>query len=907
MAQSLFAAASQRLIVPSPLRALTVVAVATLLSLVVGSVFASRQLLGEFRRVEDSAARQRSELMLRAYDADYSQLLLSTRDYAEWDTAQQFVVNRKEHFIQDNFHVDSFRNLHIDLVIIVAANGAVLGSVFFDRDTGQLQSPASNALLEPVLPYVKDSARLNTADGRDHVVPTDRGAVAVAVTEITRSDRTQATGAKLLFGRLIRNEELTRYRATSQLTGMGFIYLRNNQPVAGSALPELIGDWIRSGGAVDAAPIAKSGDNTVTSYALVRTPERHGAVLFTNTSPRVIYAAGFRSTWMLLAGIGLIVIGFGLALFIVVMRLHRSYEAHQFIESRYRNIAGRLGESILLVDANTLQIVDANDAVLNILAFTRAELAHRIATDVYPDLDKSMVEAARNGASDRLVAASRMRRSDGSFTQVEITISQLNDAGSNVLCLVAHDITHRIAVDEQQKANQKRLLHLAQHDPLTGLPNRLYLRARLPRVLKYAAQNERSLALVYLDIDHFKNINDSRGHGFGDKLLQIVAQRLRNTVGSRDAVVRMGGDEFVIVASLDAANEALDAMAGRLQAAIAAPISIDGTALTVTASIGVSVYPRDGLDPEVLLKHADIALYQAKEAGRSCHRLFVADMDVRVSEDVALEQALRHAIDSDQLYMDYQPVVDLQNRRITSFEALMRWRHPELGLVPPGRFVPIAEKSGLILALGQHAITQTLKQLRGWLDAGIQCVPIAVNVAPQQLIRTDFPALVKELSAAACMEPSWLRFEITETAFLQNPEQMIDTLTELREIGCQILIDDFGTGYSALSYLKNLPVDVLKIDRSFVVDLTRGTASSEIIGAIVDMAQRLKLATVAEGVESKEQALLLRKMGCQYAQGFLFSSPLSARRSRILLEKMQSRNAAAEAEARGLLDQALAS
>jgi predicted signal transduction protein with EAL and GGDEF domain len=313
----------------------------------------------------------------------------------------------------------------------------------------------------------------------------------------------------------------------------------------------------------------------------------------------------------------------------------------------------------------------------------------------------------------------------------------------------------------------------------------------------------------------------------------------------------------------------------------------------VTASIGVSVYPRDGLDLEILLKHADIALYQAKEAGRNCHRLFVADMDVRVSEDVALEQALRHAIGTDQLYMEYQPVVDLKTSRVSSFEALMRWRHPDLGVVPPGRFVPIAEKSGLILPLGQHAIAQTLKQLQAWQKEGVSCLPVAVNVAPQQLMRTDFPALVQELASVAGIEARWLRFEITESALLKNPEQLIETLTALRKLGCQVLIDDFGTGYSALSYLTQLPVDALKIDRSFVTDLVQGEASAQIVRAVIDMARRLDISTVAEGVETKDQALLLRKLGCNYAQGFLFSRPLSPRRARILLDRLRAKSLAA--------------
>jgi EAL domain-containing protein (putative c-di-GMP-specific phosphodiesterase class I) len=251
---------------------------------------------------------------------------------------------------------------------------------------------------------------------------------------------------------------------------------------------------------------------------------------------------------------------------------------------------------------------------------------------------------------------------------------------------------------------------------------------------------------------------------------------------------------------------------------------------------------------------------------------------------------LRHAIGTKQFHMDFQPVVDLKTSRVTSVEALMRWQHPEMGLVPPGRFIPVAERSGLILALGQFAIEQVLRQMRAWLDAGVNCVPVAINVAPQQLERTDFVALVTELTTKSGIEPRWLRFEITESALLQNTDKLVGTLQQLRQLGVQILIDDFGTGYSGLSYLTQLPVDTIKIDRSFVVDPAHNGGDSPIITAILDMARKLGLVTIAEGVETREQALRLRRQGCDFAQGYFFSKPLSPRRCRRLLEKLRLRD-----------------
>ncbi len=596
-------------------------------------------------------------------------------------------------------------------------------------------------------------------------------------------------------------------------------------------------------------------------------------------------SGSFESNRALLGGFALL-LAFGVAVAALLIRLNRAQRSRSLAESLYRKLADQLTETILLVDAQTLGIVKINQAALASIGCNDADIAALTALDVFPDLSREMLlQELENG---RRVCQSRLRRKDGSELDTEVTISEFRDDNRRLLCLVGHDVSHRRAAEQQHKANQRKLLHMAQHDPLTGLPNRLYLRSRFPRVIRHAQDAQRCIALIYVDVDHFKNINDSLGHGHGDRLLQIVAQRLRNTVGAQDAVVRMGGDEFVIVATLMPEAASIDNLAQRIQASVCAPIVIDETPLAVTASMGVSVYPRDGLDLDLLLKHADIALYQAKEAGRHCHRFFDADMDLRVSEDVALEQALRHALGSNQFYMEFQPVVDLRNSRVASVEALLRWHHPELGQIPPARFVPIAERSGLIEQLGQFALENVLHQMRAWLDVGVACVPVAINVAPQQLARSDFAALVKRLTAEVGIEPRWLRFEITESALLQNVQQLVGTLTQLREIGSQILIDDFGTGYSGLSYLTKLPVNTVKIDRSFVTNMMKGEKDEAVIGSIIDMAAKLKLVTIAEGIETREQALRLRRLGCNFAQGYFFSRPLSARRCRRLLQKMHA-------------------
>jgi diguanylate cyclase (GGDEF)-like protein len=395
------------------------------------------------------------------------------------------------------------------------------------------------------------------------------------------------------------------------------------------------------------------------------------------------------------------------------------------------------------------------------------------------------------------------------------------------------------------------------------------------------------MAVIYVNIDRFKIVNESRGHGSGDELLKTIATRLRAAVSKTDLVARMGGDEFVVVASLLPDMEAVERLAGRLRAVVASEVVIDNKPLSVSASLGIALYPRDGVDTHTLLKRADIALHQAKEAGRRCHRYFSADMDARVNEDATLEHELRSAVGTQQIYLDYQPIVDLRHGRLVSLEALMRWRHPERGLIPPAQFIPVAEKSGLILELGQQALQDVLAQLREWLDAKVAVVPIAVNVSAIQIERVDFVQVVKRLTSSVGVDPKWVRFEITESAMMKEPEKLIGTLQQLRSLGSQVLLDDFGTGYSSLSYLNRLPIDIVKIDRAFVRELSDGDRASPVIPLVVDMAKQLKLKTVAEGVETAAQAAGLYELGCDFGQGIFYSKPVAAHHCQSLLEHLQ--------------------
>jgi diguanylate cyclase (GGDEF)-like protein len=441
--------------------------------------------------------------------------------------------------------------------------------------------------------------------------------------------------------------------------------------------------------------------------------------------------------------------------------------------------------------------------------------------------------------------------------------------------------------------SERRYRELAQTDALTNLPNRHSLHQSLPQLLRVQGPDE-TLALMYLDVDNFKDLNDSRGHGFGDRILVGVAQRLLQGVRPGDLVVRMGGDEFVIVARDVGGGEQAEHLARNILQALEQPITVDGHSARVRASIGIGLYPQDGRDAEQLLKNADIALYQAKSRGRGRLELFAAPMNDTLRERVFLEHELRLALQSDQLYMEYQPLVDLHSDRPPELEALVRWRHPQRGSLSPTQFIPVAEHCGLMGALGEVVLRRVCQQLQTWQAELVPLVPVSVNVSAHQFEDGSLIQRITDVTREYQVDLKLLRVEITESALMQHSAKVLETLHALRAMGIKISIDDFGTGYSSLSYLKNLPVDCMKIDRSFIHDMTSDARDVALVRGIVAIAKSLAMRVVAEGVETRRQAALLHDLNCDAAQGYFFHRPLSVADCTALLKTLSSRRPIAD-------------
>ncbi|HEX8755624.1 MAG TPA: EAL domain-containing protein [Steroidobacteraceae bacterium] len=534
----------------------------------------------------------------------------------------------------------------------------------------------------------------------------------------------------------------------------------------------------------------------------------------------------------------------------------------------------------LVIDGRSLEIVDANPALQSSVGYTLEELRETPLTRIFSDdggPPEALLAQLRQGPATLLSETGQRCRS-GQFLHVEISGYRFDIGRRSLYSLTTRDITMRRRMEAQLLEKQQHLDHLAHHDQLTGLPNRLFLAAHLPGAIEEAKRGGSMLAVLFLDLDRFKHINDSRGHETGDKLLKAVAQRIRATTRTDDIVVRMGGDEFIVVLKTVATAEQINETASRITDALAAPVLIDGRSLVTTASIGVSLFPRDGSTMGELLRQSDTAMYQAKDRGRNNYQLFSPVMERNLKERIAIESSLRAALQARQLDVHYQPIVDIESHRVVALETLLRWRHPSLGFIPPERFVAVAEETGLIVPIGEFVLERAIEDAARWRAAGSMVVPIAVNISAVQLQRSDLAATIARLGRAHGVSPNMLQLELTESAVFERRESRTgdssqDAIARLRELGTRIAIDDFGTGYSSLSYLKRWRVDYLKIDRSFVRDLVTDMSDLAIVEAIIAMAKHLNIEVVAEGIEGWQQLEKLRQLGCPYAQGFLLARP----------------------------------
>lgn len=559
-------------------------------------------------------------------------------------------------------------------------------------------------------------------------------------------------------------------------------------------------------------------------------------------------------------------------------QMRASQEQLQESEQRFKSLFEHHPDGIFVLDLRGY-FISANKALEELTGYRLDELAlmPHYALVLEEDMESvtERFDAALHGTPQKFQMCAT--RNDGEMIELDVAFLPLIiDGVTQGVHGIVRDIT-------QSRSYERRIEHLATHDSLTGLANRYLLHARLQKAIERSERDRRQSGVLFLDLNRFKHVNDSFGHSEGDLLLQEIAQRLQKTARSGDTVSRLGGDEFVIVLDGIEDIEEIEMLADMVLRAVAMPVVVGGHELVVSTSIGGCVFPKDGANVETLLKHADMAMYQAKDLGSSSFRFYSPEMNTRILERLLTENGLSRALDKNEFVLYFQPRVNVLTRRIVGVEALVRWRHPQKGLIAPSDFIPLAEEIGLIDTIGNWVLHAACLQNKRWQNAGIPSIKMAVNLSAHQLTSPDAAVSVAEVLTRTGLEPQYLELEITETSLMQNIDASLANLRAIRKSGASISIDDFGTGYSSLAHLKQLPVDALKIDKSFINDLTTDRDDAAIVAATIALATHMGLKVVAEGVTVLEQVRQLAERGCSEMQGYFFSRPLPAEEVEALL------------------------
>jgi diguanylate cyclase (GGDEF)-like protein/PAS domain S-box-containing protein len=537
-----------------------------------------------------------------------------------------------------------------------------------------------------------------------------------------------------------------------------------------------------------------------------------------------------------------------------------------------------IGDAVISTDIQG-KVTYLNIVAERLTGWRRDEAAGRPFKEVFKIIDSTTRETAADpmalaiheNRTLNLAPNCILTRRDGIEAAIEDSAAPIHDRRGQVTgaVMVFHDVSAARALAQQ-------MAHLAQHDSLTDLPNRALLNDRLAQAMALSVRHGDKIAVLLLDVDRFKHINDSLGRAMGDRLLRSISRRLACCVRATDTVCRQGGDEFIVFFSDVVMPQDAAVCAEKILAAVSEPHQIDEQQIHVTASIGIVIFPDDGSDSEVLLKNADFAMYQAKNSGRNNYRFYESELNSAATERQSLENSLRHAIERHEFELHYQPKIRLETGRISAVEALLRWRHPQLGLIPPAQFIAIAEESGLIVPIGQWVLREGCRQATLWRGSGLRSIRLAVNVSAVELRSKYFAASVQKILDDTGFDPRSLELELTETFLMQDSKSTVAVLRKIKDMGIQLALDDFGTGYSSLSYMRRFPIDTLKVDQSFIRDLTTDADDASIVDAVISMGKSLHMRVVAEGVETLEQLRFLERHLCPEAQGYYFSRPVAA-------------------------------
>lgn len=782
-------------------------------------------------------------------------------DWGAWDDTWAFMADRNSEYIQSNLGTIAVAGLDVDLLVLLDPTGRVVASRAVDPEAlvplpvppvfqeGQ-QTPLD---LSPLLSSSKATSGLLSLSSGQEAGPV----VVFATSPILTSDRKGEPRGHLLVARNLDDE------LAANLSGWTHLDVRFH-PLEDPDLPPQVRSSSSSGPILS---VPFTGDNAE-AWRILTDVRGSPAAWLQIRSPRAAFqqsrnvVRGFR---FLLVSVTLLMAG---AVGWLLDRLIRSLAAQRKHEALAGAVVQQATEGIVLVDLQTQAILQCNAAVEAMTFRASGSLVGRTLRDLLAEEDSHIVDKALQNRHG-WVAEARLRRADGTVQVVELSASHVDHEESRLLCLMVADISSRM----DSRAG-RWLYPTLDQDPVTGLPNRQHFREQLAAAVAKAERASSQLAVLFVDLDEFKTINDSLGHDAGDRLLKSVAQRLKAAVRVDDVIARQGGDEFMVMLSNVSGPELAVLVAERLMAELSAPVNLDGECVYVMASVGIALYPTDGRNVEELTRAADIAMYHAKQSGKNRHRLFDTTMNARMERVHLIRNRLGTALANNEFSMVYQPIVRLPEGNIVAMEALLRWNNPETGPISPAEFIPIAEDMGLIGRIGEWTLRTACAQARAWQEICGRPIQVAVNLSPRQFKDPSTVETVSKVLTDTGLDPSLLEVEVTESTAMWNMGEAVQMLTRLRALGISISLDDFGTGHSSFAWLRDFPLNTVKIDRSFLMGIADSPKNLDVVSGIIAMAHTLGLEVVAEGVEQPTYVTPLMKLSCDRVQGYGLCRPL---------------------------------
>ncbi|KAB0666856.1 EAL domain-containing protein [Oryzomonas japonica] len=813
-------------------------------------------LLDSFARIEVQEAAENVERAVNLINDEANNLNIVCGDYSAWDDVYRYVRDGNYAFEKSNLTAPTFAKQRLNLIMYLNSAGDVIFGKGFDLEKGRF-TPVPAGFFRHIAPgnlLLSHTMPDSTVKG---VINLPEGLMIVASRPILTSEYRGPIRGTLIMG---------RYLNATEVAGLATMARLSLCLLPGAATSVLGEAGVMLSEARPRAVVA-DGFRYINGYALVKDIYGHKAFIVKVTDRRTIYGRGMRAVgYFLLCFFGL-VLGFAAIVHFLLKKLAVSQQQGKELEQRYSLVIEGANEGILITDRTNGAIIESNGAIQNYLGYSADELV-----GLYLGQLAFGDAAITDTLVERLLQQKReyrLRRKDGSALDAELSAGLIPYDGREALCIMVKDIRER-------KQFEETLFFQANHDLLTGIPNRYLLHDRLEQALAAARREGHIVAVLLLDLDNFKIINDTYGHPVGDQLLKSVANRLKSVVRSGDTIARLGGDEFVIILTRIGRIEDVILVAEHLLKHFFNPFVVNGNEFFVSPSIGLALYPNDDDSAAALLTKADTAMYHVKDKGRAGFQFFTTEMNTRVVDRMELEVGLRRALERGEFVIHYQPKVELATRRIQGMEALLRWNHPERGLIQPDTFIPLAEETGLIIMIGEWVLRTVCEQSSKWQAAGLPPMKMAVNISARQFKQQDLVERIGAILAETGFDPGLLELELTESYLMNNVDEAVAKLHGLKGMGLGLSLDDFGTGYSSLGYLKRFPIDVVKIDKSFVDDILINPDDATIVRTIILMAHNLNMKVVAEGVETGEQLDFLAEHGCEMIQGYYFSRPLPA-------------------------------